>query len=77
MLSLRANSDVAQAVYAAIDRATYMAVGGAVDWNSCAPLSRVVYQAVNGAMNVAVHVAVSRREEPTHPGLGLYLAAVG
>ena len=63
MLSLRANSDVAQAVYAAIDRATYMAVGGAV--------KEPVYQAV-----AEVGYRFVYPEAPPHPGLELYLGGV-
>ena len=58
-----------EAVYGTVDWAVYWAVSGAV--NRALPLA--VYLDANGV----VHWAVAQHEKSPHPGLGIYLAAVG
>ena len=76
MKNLITKHNVDGAVYWAVDRA----VDRAGDW----AVRRTLYQAgtrgMYGAMAMAgglvVHEAIAQREEPPHPGLGLYLGGV-
>ena len=70
MTSLRANPTVYLAVAGAVNRA----MGGAIDGGRA--VRDAVYVAMGQAVNVAVHVAVSRREEPP-PRVGGLLGGGG
>jgi hypothetical protein len=80
------NDGVDWAVYGAVGGAIFGAVNWAVDLTGAERRTAVesvgwaVEEAVNWAVGLAVkevlRETIASREEPTHPGLGLYLEAV-
>ena len=68
---------VCQAVYNAVYLNVYETLGRDVDQAVYDALYRAVKEPVYQAVGLAVHGAVAQRRTSSHPGLELYLAAVG
>ena len=71
------NGVVNQAVYEVVFLDVYEAVGRVVDQAVYDALYWAVYEIVYQAVGLAVRGAVAQRRTSSHPGLELYLAAVG